>query len=111
MAVHLQVLLSVFRKPLEHFTQIECLLKDQQVLPIVFSHFNQVLGCLEKWINQSKNDFFPIKQTKKTNPTNQKRLVPKEHDHRNLKNLFTVQRVTEVLFLRGTTWRSRVVVN
>lgn len=102
-AVHLQVLLSVFPKTREHFTQIKCLLKDQQVLPIVFSHFNQVLGCLEEWINQSKNDFFPIKQTEKnpTNRTNQKRLVPKEHNHRILKTCLLCRGSLRHCFWKG----------
>ena len=77
-----------------------------------FQPFQPSSGLFGKVDQPKQKRFFPNKTNKKkTNPTNQKRLVPKEHDHRNLKNLFTVQRVTEVLFLRGTTWRSRVVVN
>ena len=60
-----------------------CLLKDQQMLPNVFNHFNQGLSWLKKLINQTNQKRFFPKRTRKnpTNPTNQKWLVPIEHDH------------------------------
>ena len=88
--------LSFSWDPREHFTQRfsakfaanytppenQWLLKDQRTLPIVFNHFDQVLSRLKKWSTKPiKNSFFANRTRKNpTNPTNQKQLVPREHD-------------------------------
>ena len=59
-----------------------CLLTCQRTLPIVFNRFNQAQSWLKKLINQTnRKRFFSNRQrTNQTNSTNQKRLIPTEHD-------------------------------